>query len=98
MTEPEPAVQSLAAAQALEWGPWLQAHPLAHFVYDAQSLQLLAANEAALRRYGYSREQFLARTRADLLLPSEVQPLRDFLAALPGSASNAVTPPAGGTL
>ena len=86
MTEPEPAVQSLAAAQALEWGPWLQAHPLAHFVYDAQSLQLLAANEAALRRYGYSREQFLARTRADLLLPSEVQPLRDFLAALPGSA------------
>jgi PAS domain S-box-containing protein len=69
----------------LQWGPWLQAHPLAHFVYDPESLQMLAANEAALQRYGYSREQFLALTRADTLLPGELQPLRDFLAALPSS-------------
>ncbi len=70
----------------LAWGPLLEAHPLAHFVYDTDSLALLAANEAALERYGYPREVFLRLTRADLLLPSELTVLRTFLAGLPGSA------------
>ncbi|MDE2082134.1 MAG: PAS domain-containing protein [Burkholderiales bacterium] len=79
-------VDGAAEADTLAWGPWLRAHPLAHFVYDPHSLQLLAANAAALRRYGYAEAEFLRLTRADLLLPGELQPLRDFIAGLPGSA------------
>jgi len=90
MNDPEPRPAGVPGEDApwpqLAWGDWLDAHPLAHFVYDTQSLRLLAVNEAALRRYGYSRQQFLSLTRADLLLPAEVPALREFLAALPGSA------------
>jgi PAS domain S-box-containing protein len=90
MNDPEPRPATEACQDApwpqLAWGDWLDAHPLAHFVYDPQSLRMLAANEAALQRYGYSREEFLGLTRADLLLPSEVPALHDFLAGLPGSA------------
>jgi PAS domain S-box-containing protein len=71
---------------ALSWGPLLEAHPLAHFVYDPVSLQLLAANDAALARYGCTREQFTRLNRVDLLLPEEAPALRAFLAALPASA------------
>lgn len=71
----------------LVWNDWLQLHPLAHFVYDTDSLAILAVNEAALRRYGYDRETFLRLTRHDLLLPDQVPLLRSFLAALPASAA-----------
>ncbi len=70
----------------LVWDDWLQQHPLAHFVYDTDSLALLAVNEAALRRYGYDRDDFLRLTRRDLLLPEQEPVLRRFLAALPASA------------
>lgn len=70
----------------LEWGPWLQAHPLVHLVYDVQTLQILAANTAAQQRYGYGPDELLTLTRADLLQPDEVSALRAFLAGLPGSA------------
>ena len=70
----------------LVWDDWLQQHPLAHFVYDTDSLALLAVNDAALRRYGYGREEFLRLTRRDLLQPEQEAVLRRFLAALPASA------------
>jgi PAS domain S-box-containing protein len=70
----------------LDWGPLLQAHPLAHFVYDVHSLQLLAANDAALARYGYGHAEFLALNRADLLMPGQAELIRAFLAGLPASA------------
>ena len=64
----------------------LEQHPLAHFVYDPTSLRMLAANRVALQRYGYSRDELLSLTRADLLEPSELRGLRDFIATLPDSA------------
>jgi PAS domain S-box-containing protein len=70
----------------LAWGPLLEAHPLAHFAYDPISLRLLAANDAALARYGYAREHFLTLSRGDLLLPGQEALLRQFLAGLPASA------------
>jgi len=45
-------------------------NPLPMWVYDLKSLQFLAANEAAIAHYGYSREQFLAMTALDVR-PSE---------------------------
>jgi PAS domain S-box-containing protein len=44
-------------------------HPV--FVYDADTLQFLAVNEAAVRRYGYSREEFAAMTLKDISPPED---------------------------
>ncbi|MGE5726876.1 MAG: PAS domain-containing protein, partial [Acidobacteriota bacterium] len=39
-------------------------HPM--WVYDRETLAFLDVNEAAVRKYGYSRAQFLAMTIADI--------------------------------
>ncbi|MET0807436.1 MAG: PAS domain S-box protein, partial [Pseudoxanthomonas sp.] len=41
-------------------------NPLPMWVYDLESLQLLAVNETAIGKYGYSREEFLALTVLDI--------------------------------
>ena len=41
-------------------------NPIPMWVYDVETLQFLAVNEAAISRYGYSREQFLAMTALDI--------------------------------
>ncbi|MFL5427530.1 MAG: EAL domain-containing protein [Myxococcales bacterium] len=43
------------------------ASPQAMWVFDAGSLRFLAVNDAAVHRYGYSREQFLRMSTTDLL-------------------------------
>ncbi len=76
----------MQAPAELVWGPLLEPHPLAHFVFCPHSLRLLEANQAAVERYGHTREALLRLTCLDLLIASEVEPLRDFLAGLPDSA------------
>jgi len=49
-------------------------------VYDLESLAFLAVNDAAVRKYGYSREEFLSMTIKDIR-PSEDVP--DFWRTLP---------------
>jgi signal transduction histidine kinase/CheY-like chemotaxis protein len=44
----------------------LQHLPLAAIVVDQDRLSILAANEAAVRNYGYSRQEFLALTLGDI--------------------------------
>jgi PAS domain S-box-containing protein len=46
------------------------ASPTPMWVYDADSLCFLAVNDAAIRHYGYSRDEFLAMTIKDIR-PSE---------------------------
>ena len=62
---------------------------LAIWIYDANSLQFLDANESALSQYGYARQDFLQLTLLDILPPvqqtSESQPHRSVY-----SHSNAV--------
>lgn len=48
------------------------ANPMPMWVYDLESLAFLAVNDAAVLEYGYSREQFLAMTIADIRPPSEM--------------------------
>ncbi len=44
-------------------------HPV--FVYDATTFQFLAVNEAAVRKYGYSREEFSVMTLRDIRPPDD---------------------------
>ncbi len=45
-------------------------HPV--FVYDTQTLRILAVNEAAIRKYGYTRDEFLALTVTDIRLADDL--------------------------
>jgi len=55
-------------------------NPEAMWVYDVETLQILDVNEAAIQRYGYSRQEFLGLTIRDLR-PHEDVP--KFLELLP---------------
>ena len=57
--------------------------PLPKWLYDVETLRFLAVNDAAVRHYGYTREEFLKMTIKDLRLPEDVDGL---LKALPTTA------------
>jgi PAS domain S-box-containing protein len=52
-----------------------EANPWPMWVYDTDGLAFLAVNEAATRRYGYSREEFLQMTLRDIRPPEDVPAL-----------------------
>jgi PAS domain S-box-containing protein len=54
--------------------------PLAKWVYDTESEKFLAANETAIREYGFSLQEFLSMNIKDLWLPADVHILDHVLA------------------
>ena len=52
-----------------------ESNPNAMWVFDSETLRFLAVNEAAVRTYGYSREEFLAMTIEDIRPPEDVPQL-----------------------
>nr|MBA2378323.1 PAS domain S-box protein [Blastocatellia bacterium] len=50
-------------------------NPLPMWVYDAETLEFLSVNRAAIERYGYSEEEFLAMTIRDIRPPEDVAAL-----------------------
>lgn len=54
-------------------------NPLPMWLYDVQSLRLLAVNAAALAMYGYSKRAFLALSVPDLHAPEDVPRLHENL-------------------
>jgi len=48
-------------------------HPQPMWVHDVETLAILAVNEAAIRHYGFNREEFLFMTLNDLLAPAETE-------------------------
>jgi PAS domain S-box-containing protein len=58
------------------------ATPLPVFVFDSESLRYLAVNEAALQKYGYSRDELMGMTVLDIRPEEDVQRLRETLATL----------------
>jgi PAS domain S-box-containing protein len=46
-------------------------NPVPMFVFDVETLRILAVNDAALAHYGYAREQFLAMTASDIRPPED---------------------------
>jgi diguanylate cyclase (GGDEF)-like protein/PAS domain S-box-containing protein len=65
-----------------------KANPQPMWIYDVESLAFLDVNEAAVRRYGYARGEFLAMTIADILPPEDVHAVRDEVAGLRGADYN----------
>jgi PAS domain S-box-containing protein len=52
-----------------------ESNPQPMWVYDLETLAFLAVNEAAVLRYGYSREDFLAMTIKDIRPPEDLPAL-----------------------
>ncbi len=50
-------------------------HPM--WVYDIDTLEFLTVNEAAIHRYGYSRDEFLGMTIKDIRPPEDIPDLLD---------------------
>jgi PAS domain S-box-containing protein len=48
-----------------------ESNPEAMWVFDAETLRFLAVNDAAIRRYGYSRDEFLAMSVQDIRPPAD---------------------------
>ena len=57
-----------------------QANPHPMWVYDLETLRFLEVNDAAMLHYGWSREEFLAITIADIRPPEDVPRLLENIA------------------
>ncbi|GJG86338.1 hypothetical protein tb265_15190 [Gemmatimonadetes bacterium T265] len=78
-------LHALAAAEAnaARYGVLFDASPRPMWVYDVETTAFLAVNEAALRQYGYTRDEFLARTIRDVRPDADVATLDAHLATMP---------------
>src|SRR5438046_6946581 len=56
-----------------------QANPEAMWVYDCETLRFLAVNAAAVARYGYAEQEFLAMTVRDIRPASELPRVEETL-------------------
>ena len=80
--------ERLQASEA-KYRQLFEGNPEAMFVYDAETLRFLAVNEAAVRRYGYSREEFLGMTLLDIRPEEEIGKLVATLAQYRGGTARA---------
>ena len=55
--------------------PLFAGNPLAMWIYDLETLAFLEVNDAAVTRYGYSREEFLQMRLTDIRPPEDAQRL-----------------------
>jgi two-component system, cell cycle sensor histidine kinase and response regulator CckA len=58
-------------------------HPLPMFVWDAESRHFIAANDAALEHYGYTREELLALTIWDIRPQEAIPQVQRLIERLP---------------
>jgi len=63
-------------------------HPT--WVFDRETLRFLAVNSAAVRKYGYSEEEFLARTIKDIRPPEDIPKVLENITQEDGKASAGV--------
>jgi PAS domain S-box-containing protein len=64
-----------------------EASPMPMWVYDAATLSFLAVNDAAVRHYGYRRDEFLRMRITDIRPPEDVAALLDDVKARGGPGS-----------
>ena len=59
--------------------------PLPKWIYDEDTMRFLEVNDAAIREYGYTREEFLGMTIADIRPPEDTERFRRNAASLRGT-------------
>ncbi len=64
------------------------ANPQPMWIFDVQDLNILEVNDAAIKRYGYTREEFLSKTIRDLRPAEDVLLLEVVLPAIKGNNTN----------
>jgi PAS domain S-box-containing protein len=74
VTEQVRAQKALESSEA-RYRTLFELHPHPMWVVDSKTLAFLAVNEAAVRHYGYSREEFLSMTADQIRPPEEVPQL-----------------------
>lgn len=74
MTEQDQAEEALRTSRE-QYRLLFEANPQPMWVYDLQTLAFLAVNDAALRVYGYSSDEFLAMTLGDIRPPEDAPSL-----------------------
>jgi PAS domain S-box-containing protein len=76
------AAKDVTERRALERGQWLlfERNPRPMWVYDLDTLAFLAVNDAAVRHYGYSRDEFLSMTIEDIRPSDDLPALAEHLA------------------
>ena len=73
------AEEALCASEA-RYRALFERGPLPTWIVDIETHKFLAVNDAAIRHYGYSREEFAELTLADMLLSEDFHTLHDRLA------------------
>ena len=61
------------------------------WIFDQETLAFLEVNDAALRNYGYSRDEFLAMNIAELRAPDEVPAMIEYMHKLVATGQMATT-------
>jgi two-component system cell cycle sensor histidine kinase/response regulator CckA len=87
---------ALSAIERMTFGPGaelpyqilFERHPSPMWVFDRHTLAFLAVNDAAIREYGFSRDEFLAMSILDIRPAEDVPPLLERLSAPPPRISN----------
>jgi diguanylate cyclase (GGDEF)-like protein/PAS domain S-box-containing protein len=74
----------------LRYQELFDANPQPLWVYDLESLEFLAVNEAACRSYGYSRDEFMSLTIKDISPSEDVTKLQQSVKATRGFAETGV--------
>jgi PAS domain S-box-containing protein len=77
------ASEDQALASERNYRSLFESHPQPMWLYDIHTLAFLRVNDAAVERYGYSREEFLAMTIKDIRPPAEVPKFLELVAHPP---------------
>lgn len=71
----ENEIDSKTAGKINMYDVIMKSMPLPMFIYDVENLRFLEVNDAALKLYGYSRDEFLEMDLTDLYAPEDIQTL-----------------------
>ncbi len=78
ITERKQAEAALRASES-QYRQLFDSNPQPMWVFDVQTLAFLAVNPAAIAQYGYSRDEFLAMTVADIGTSEEAVRVRSYI-------------------